>query len=246
MDLKEAAGVGALRHPWETSRADFFVAKALAELPPGAVRVLDVGSGDGWLAQQLLAQLPQGSQVDAVDALFGDDDLQAPLPAGMRRFRSVPDGESYQLILLLDVLEHVPDDVGLLQMLAGEPLAARGRILLSVPAWPQLFANHDRFLHHLRRYTPGSARQLVLRAGLRVERCGGLFHSLIAPRVVSCLTERLLPRPVPTSEAKWRLGPLPTQLLTAALRADNAVSSWLADRELDLPGLSFWAVVRRV
>lgn len=245
MDLKEAAAVGALRHPWETSRAEFFVSASLQVLPTGPVRVLDVGSGDGWLAQQLFARLPRGSTLDAVDALFSDDDLLAPLPTGMRRHRSVPADASYHLILLLDVLEHVQDDAGLLQSLAGPTLATGGRIVLSVPAWPQLFANHDRFLHHLRRYTPRSARQLIVGAGLRVERCGGLFHSLIAPRALSCAVERLVPRPVPTSEAKWGLGPVPTRLLNTALRADTALSGWLAEREWDVPGLSFWAIVRR-
>jgi SAM-dependent methyltransferase len=246
MDLREAEAVGQQRHPWETRRAQFFVAEALRCLPPRQpVLVLDVGSGDSWLAGKLLACLPVGSSVHCVDAHFTAVDLSRPAPAGLFRHVSVPQGLAFDLILLLDVLEHVEDDAGLLRFLAGAPLQTGGRVLLSVPAWPQLFANHDRFLHHIRRYTPDSARDLVVQCGLRVDRCGGLFHTLVVPRALTCVAERLRPRPVPSSEARWHGGPWLTAVAEAALSLDNAMSTWAVSQNIDLPGLSFWAVAKR-
>ncbi len=61
----------------------------------------------------------------------------------------------YDLTLLLDVIEHVEDDVSFLD--ASSFLAKPGgHLLVNVPATPSLFSRYDEAAGHLRRYTPNA------------------------------------------------------------------------------------------
>ncbi len=56
---------------------------------------------------------------------------------------------------MLDVIEHVEDDVGFVRDVVDGSLAPGGWVLVSVPAYQSLFSSHDRALKHFRRYAPG-------------------------------------------------------------------------------------------
>ncbi|MBD0382364.1 class I SAM-dependent methyltransferase [Paenibacillus sp. WST5] len=59
--------------------------------------------------------------------------------------------ESFDLIVLLDVLEHIEDDMGALSSLAAK-LKSGGHLLITVPAFSFLWSSHDESHHHKRRY----------------------------------------------------------------------------------------------
>ena len=61
-------------------------------------------------------------------------------------------GTPYDLILFLDVLEHLPDPVEALRH-ARSLLAPGGTVLVTVPAFRALWTAHDDFNHHRTRYT---------------------------------------------------------------------------------------------
>src|SRR5690606_16385204 len=68
MDLCEVPTTGFVRHPWERARLDFFHGLLRDHVELGAVRrILDVGSGDGWLARQLLERLPAHASMTCFD-----------------------------------------------------------------------------------------------------------------------------------------------------------------------------------
>jgi SAM-dependent methyltransferase len=250
MDLTEVPGAPFRRHPWEVARARFF-RRVLADagLLGGPRAVLDVGAGDGYLARALLDELPGGSSVLCLDAHYADEDLRRfadPPRAGLSFARERPDA-AFDLMLMLDVIEHVPDDRAFL----GEHLARNvrpgGAVLVSVPAWPSLFSSHDEALKHYRRYTPAACRKLLADVGLRVSRSGGVFHSLLAPRLLSVMGERLRRRlggqPAALANVgQWRGGAAVSAALGHALAMDNALSHLLARAGGSLPGLSFWAL----
>jgi SAM-dependent methyltransferase len=254
MDLREIPNQLARRHPWEVARARFFTGIAIADanLESGpAWAVLDAGAGDGFVAAGLVSRLPSGSQIVCFDEHYTDADLARFQPdalPGMRFSRDRP-ARRFDLVLLLDVLEHVEDDVGFLTRLVSENLAAGGRVLISVPAWPSLYTEHDRALLHHRRYTPATCRALIASAGLDVIRDGGLFHALLPVRAVSALREAVgrrigrTPR-VQAHVGHWDGGPLLSAIVERALFADNALSRRLARLGIALPGLSFWALCR--
>jgi SAM-dependent methyltransferase len=81
----------------------------------------------------------------------------------------------YDLVLMLDVLEHLPDPAAALQH-ARLLLKPHGALLITVPAFNVLWTSHDDLNHHFTRYTKRSLHQLALAAGIRMERMRYLFH----------------------------------------------------------------------
>ena len=113
MDLNEVTGASLRRHPWEVARAKFF-RRVLADAgllarPPS---VLDIGSGDGYLARTLLESFPPGSSVVCFDTNYSDDDLRRFGDPGLPAlgFSRDPPAARFDLLMLLDVIEHVPDE----------------------------------------------------------------------------------------------------------------------------------------
>lgn len=250
MDLVERRAGLTRRHPWETARAEFFLDALQAH---GAfssrTRFLDVGSGDAWLAAQVHAR---GGDVTCLDPGYGDDDLEDLVRAhpGMSFVQNTPAGR-FDWLLCLDVLEHVEDDLGLLAGLVGASLVPTGHAIISVPAWQGLFSRHDRMLHHHRRYSPQAACGLVQAAGLEIEVAGGLFHTLLLPRVAQLVVEKMrqpLSRDADggATLGDWRAGSLVTRAIHHALRLEGRASMRLASRGIQVPGLSWFAVSHRV
>lgn len=75
--------------------------------------------------------------------------------------------KSFDLVVMLDVLEHVEDDVGALQRVL-RLLTPGGTLLLTVPALRWLWSYHDVEHHHFRRYHRGDLRRKLARLGFDV------------------------------------------------------------------------------
>jgi hypothetical protein len=249
MDLSERSSEGSsgvLRHPWEVARFAFFKS-LVAGLGRPPAQVLDAGAGDGWFATQLVGTLP-GSEVTCWDAYYTEalmTSLGAAAPSQLR-FVSQRPSQHFDLIMVLDVLEHIERDAEFLGTLVHENLSAEGTVLISVPAWQALFTAHDTRLRHYRRYAPAQAASLITQCGLRIVRRGGLFHGLLLPRTLEKGLEVLRPR-VASSEPQlaWDGGALLTAVVSGLLAADGAISHAAARVGLQLPGLSWWALCRK-
>ena len=74
---------------------------------------------------------------------------------------------SFDACLLVNVLEHIDDDVRTLRCVR-EILAPGGSLLVFVPALPQLYGSLDALVHHQRRYTKTSLSRVVTQAGFRL------------------------------------------------------------------------------
>ncbi|WP_116091059.1 class I SAM-dependent methyltransferase [Sphingomonas crusticola] len=181
----------------------------------GPLRILEVGCGTG----SNIAMLQQFGTVDAVEP---DDHARAfaaqrtglAIKGGYLPNVPLHDGQ-YDLIVLLDVLEHIPDDIGALTALRPK-LAPGGRLLLAVPAMPSLWSGHDVAHHHQRRYTARKLDAVVRAAGFRrLHRAA--FNSLLLPAIVGVrLVNRLLGRKGGDED---RLPPKPVNRLLGALFA---------------------------
>lgn len=149
-------------------------------LPGAAARILEVGCGTGGN----LPLLQSFGQVEAVEC-----DAEARRIAELKTGVPVAQGELpdqislprdvYDLVVLLDVLEHVHEDVRSLATLA-QAVRPEGRILITVPALPWLWSAHDEAHHHKRRYTIESLRRIIDGAGLQADRIG-YFNFLLFP-----------------------------------------------------------------
>jgi SAM-dependent methyltransferase len=143
----------------------------------------------------------------------------------------------YDLIALLDVLEHVPDDLASLRAIHMR-LRPGGALLLTVPANPWMWSAHDAAHHHFRRYTRKQLEELFLRSGLEVQLLSYfntlLFPLVAAARIVGKITRR------ESADDK-----LPSAPVNAVLNSVFGLEAALLGR-LPMPfGVSLVAVVRR-
>jgi SAM-dependent methyltransferase len=242
VDLAER-GDTARRHPWETERARFFralIARHVGDPPPR--RILDVGAGDGWFAGELSQAMTDSSEIVCWDVNYRSVDLEAELPPGVARTAEEPDG-TFDLALLLDVIEHIDDDAAFLDRSVLPHLTEHSIVVVSVPAYQGLFSSHDDALAHHRRYSPGRLRHL-LAARFEILARGGLFASLIPLRAAAVARERVAGPPDAHGIGGWNAGTGVTRVVSAVLGADARAGQWLAHRGLPMPGLSTWAVCR--
>ena len=245
------------RHPWEVERAQFFRARVASYLRPG-VRILDVGAGDGYLSAHILSGLQAGETVVCFDACYSDDHLKrfsGAAPVGLSFTRERPE-TVFDLVLLLDVLEHISDDRGFLAGVVRDLLLPGGVLLASAPAHPSLYTRHDAILGHCRRYRPAEFEALLQEVGLQIDIAGGLFHGLLPMRVGQKLGELLrgvrarplvsdAPENADTALTRWQAGPWVSGAVLGLLRLDNGLSRICAQLGIRLPGLSVWALARK-
>lgn len=257
MDLVEAQSGGfeqSSRHPWERARLALAARLIRAHARPadGDV-VLDIGCGDTFVVESLAREYPR-ARFYAVDSAFTPalmQTLRARMTvSNVSLFASlddVPRDRPASLVLLMDVLEHVRDDRGMLSSIAHGPLvSAATRFLITVPAYAALFCSHDRFLGHYRRYSLATLQALVRDSGLAPVRSGLFFTSLLPIRVLQVVRERLMPPAgdPPSGLATWRGGEGTARLLARVLEWDGRVALALLSAGIRVPGLSTFAICR--
>lgn len=226
------------RHWWYRARREV-LAKLIERKarPPADAKILEIGCGTG----HNLAMLGRYGSVDAIELdpaaraiaaqRLGRDVASTRLP----ELAGVPE-RHFDLIALLDVLEHVEDDRAALVSIA-KRLKPGGALLLTVPAFPWMWSAHDVVNHHHRRYTKKSLRAVIAEAGLRADFIGW-FNSILFPAAAGA---RLVGRLTGNKESDDKLPP----------RAVNAVFETLFGLERHAigrlpfsPGVSIAAVVR--
>ena len=207
MDLKEDDILGEdIQNHW------YYVAKgqAMRAMIGGAPvdHVLDVGAGSGVFTRQLIdfGLANEGTCVDPGYEAERDETHGGATIHFVRGVETVPQ----KLILMMDVLEHVDDDVSLVRAYT-DHIPDDARLLITVPAFQFLWSGHDEFLDHRRRYTIDMVRKTVETAGLKVVKdryfFGGLFPVAAAMRVADRV--RLSAK---GGEAKSALKPAPSML----------------------------------
>lgn len=250
MDLKEIGNLGKVRHPWETARSRHFrrviETSGLAKCPTDW---MDVGSGDAYFASEAMRLLAPGSTMTCWDLNY-DAAMKEKLGAQYPNvtFTAEQPAGRFGALLLLDVLEHIEDDLGFLTGIVKDHLVDGGHALVSVPAWTVLSTRHDVYLEHFRRYSPASGARLLESAGLTILQRGGLFHTLLVARAAERVKDLLIPeRPGArqTGGATWNAGRLLSNSVSAALELEGKLSRWTSARDIDVPGLSWWALCKK-
>lgn len=147
---------------------------------PGAARILEIGCGTGHNLPMLAAfGAVEAIEIDPAARAIASERLgrpvgDAPLPAlpGIER-------GAYDLVAVLDVVEHIEDDVAALAAMKSL-LKPGGKILIAVPAHQWLWSAHDVVNHHHRRYSKATLRAAITAAGLKPARLS-YFNSLLFP-----------------------------------------------------------------
>jgi SAM-dependent methyltransferase len=151
-------------------------------LLPKDANIVEIGCGTG-------SNLPVLARFGTLTAI--EPDSIARTYAAARSSATILEGrlpadlpileKSQDLAVMLDVLEHVDDDVAALKAVAAK-LKPGARFLLTVPAVPSLWSPHDAEHHHKRRYTKASLLAAIEAAGLKVELIS-FFNTLLFPLI---------------------------------------------------------------
>ncbi|MFL6775080.1 MAG: class I SAM-dependent methyltransferase [Sphingomicrobium sp.] len=206
--------------------------------PPKKARILEVGCGTG----HNLAMLKRFGKVEASELDPSARALASKRLRGQVKEARLPDlsmfeREAYDLVALLDVLEHVPDDLGSLRAIR-KRLKPGGALLLTVPANPWMWSAHDVAHHHFRRYTRKQLEELFSKAGLDVQLLSH-FNTLLYPLVAAA---RIFGKITRKEAADDRL---PGDVVNGVLDKIFGLEARMIGR-LPMPfGVSLVAIVRR-
>ncbi|HXM55802.1 MAG TPA: methyltransferase domain-containing protein [Candidatus Dormibacteraeota bacterium] len=170
-------------HWWHATRRALIVDLVGRAYPDRSdLRLLDVGAGTGRVLEEL-------RRMGTATGLDLDDDalrfcrrrgLDAAIKANLLALPFA--GETFDVAIALDVLEHIEDHVGALREVR-RSLRPGGRLFIFVPAYPWLWSLQDEVSHHVRRYTARTLRTAVRDAGFEIEKLSH-FNVFLLPVIV--------------------------------------------------------------
>lgn len=173
-----------------------YFSRKLAGLIKGDVLEIGAGIGETTRALQAGAGVSYASWtcVEPDPALAGQisRNIQPAPEVIVGTLAQVALGRKFDVILYMDVLEHIEDDAGELA-LAAKYLKPGGRIVCLSPAYMFLYSDFDKSIHHFRRYTSGQYKA-VTPASLVLE---STFYLDSLGCVLSMSNRFLLRQPVP-------------------------------------------------
>lgn len=218
----------------------------------GDLRAIDFGGGcGGWL------EYLHTRQGDSFETLaLGDSSLRALSLSGSvvgsyaKRYHvdllDLPWSEDWDIVFLLDVLEHVEAHGRVLRQIR-KSLRPGGLLFVTVPALTRLWTYNDVMAKHYRRYSRTDVEELFLGCGFRLCRADYFMFFLSAALYMSRALVRISRFATPEQVRKHlaRTHRVPMKPLNMALEAILALESALID-EVRFPwGTSVLAVCER-
>lgn len=142
--------------------------------PRPGIKLADLGCGTGGFLLKLKEAGVDGVGVEKSPQAVAQAQTRG-LTVSEGSVESPPLKEGFfDVVTLLDVLEHLPDDAaGLLS--ARRLLTPNGKLIVTVPAHPWLFGEHDRRVGHFRRYTKDRLLEVLRSTGFSVEEVRYVF-----------------------------------------------------------------------
>jgi SAM-dependent methyltransferase len=167
------------RHWWHLAR-NRIVLREINRFAPISPRVLDVGCGRGIAVKYLRAAGVGcvGVELAAVQPLEG---MESHVRTGVNATGlPLEERQSYDVITLLDVIEHVPDPGAFIaSLVAAFPNLAC--LVITVPARQELWSNYDEYYGHYLRYDLRRLQELAESQRLTVVHSSYFFHSIYLP-----------------------------------------------------------------
>ena len=218
MDLKEEEILGdQIASHWYYAAKGRALLRDLAGRQPASI--LDIGAGSGFFSKLLLRETA-AARATCVDIGYPNDrdETCAGKPVAFRRGIEASDAD---LVLAMDVMEHVDDDAGLMRGYV-DRVRSGTNFIVSVPAFQFLWSAHDVFLDHRRRYTLPQLTAALTKAGLAID-WGHYYFASVFPLAASMrLLERLkgVDQRVPKSQLQ-RHGELANGILATACAVER-------------------------
>ena len=251
MDLVEYQNnINENRHPWELARLEViysFIQKHFQKTENA--NILDVGCGDTFVVSELQKRMPLNSYY-AIDTAFDDALIQDFNHEGIELYKDLSHLEGKikkaDLILLMDVIEHIEDDKSFLKnLLQKEYIDDDSLFLITVPAYQSLFSEHDVFLKHFRRYSQKQLKETLQSTRFEIVDSGYFFTSLLAPRLLSLSKEKIFGSSKAEGLAAWKGSKKQSNIFKEILYLDFKTTNLLHRLGLKIPGLSSYALCRK-
>lgn len=185
MDIKEEEILGdnAIDHWYYYSKARALLNFLGDNKSPA---VLDVGAGSGIFSKYLIDSGVTESAV-CLDIEYPQDSETDYNGHNIKYLKNI-DRIDQHLILMMDVIEHVDDDLSFIRHFV-DMMPSGSKLLITVPAFEFLWSGHDIFLEHRRRYTLKQLEKVVSESGLTVKKSryffGILFPLIAAIRIIN-------------------------------------------------------------
>lgn len=134
------------------------------------LRVLDLGGGcGGWLKYLCEYGTTRPAELALADsATAALEYARSFLPEDIQRHQAdlldLPWHDRWDVIFLLDVLEHIPEDQRALSQVF-KALAPGGLLFFTTPALQSFWSYNDDAVHHVRRYSQADFRRLAVSCG---------------------------------------------------------------------------------
>lgn len=181
MDLKELeSGVNPEVHWYYQSKKLPMIAyarKVLKSVQP--ITIIDVGSGSGFFAISLEKAFPgQVKKVYLVDINYTPEEIAATAGNKIEKTLRIPGKIENGLVIMMDVLEHLEDDLKMLQEIKTACTGKNNYFFITVPAFTSLWSGHDDYLGHYRRYKIATLGAVLKKAGYNTKNSYYLYGSL--------------------------------------------------------------------
>lgn len=149
---------------------------------PAGAKVLDIGCGSGLMLNSL-EKVGETFGMDMSDEAisFSKEVFNGRVEKGFLPDRIPYDENFFDLIVALDVIEHVDEDLASLRAIHSR-LASGGKAVITVPAYMFLWSSFDEMNEHKRRYTLSELNRKLVQAGFTVEKIT-YFNTLLFPAV---------------------------------------------------------------
>jgi len=245
-------------HPWEYARFEVVMdlLHATFKNKTQHLNVVDVGCGDAFFLHQLSKRF-KNCNFFAVDTAFTSEMLtffqKKYSDVNIKFYENLSDlstnCDKIDLVLLLDIIEHVEDDTSLLSSLRTLPgFHSETIIVVTVPAYQSLFCSHDKWLEHYRRYSVKVLKQHLLQAGFTPIKSGYFFFSLLLPRILQKTKERFVKSNTDrvTGIGDWNGSVFLSKFFQEYFIADYKFSKILRCVGIKLPGLSCYSISKPI
>ena len=204
------------------------------------LNILVVGIGGGMICEELKAVGHHivGVDISGVSCEYVNKKIGIPvINADLEKLLPFAK-ESFDIIIIADVLEHLDNDKQLLSevFLCLKP---QGVVIITVPAYQYMWSLWDIRLHHKRRYPLAVIKKKVIEAGLNVKKAS-YYHMLLYPFVY--IYRIILRLPKGECSGKSDFAVFPSRVVSGFLVFYYSLERFLL-KIIDLPfGLSIFVV----
>jgi SAM-dependent methyltransferase len=201
------------------------IADYLGKRKEGNLKCLDIGCSGGTI-MGFLEQFGQAYGFDiSLDGLAYRQDRSAVIQANAMQ---IPfKNESFDLITILDVAEHVDDDDLLFDEIY-RVARKSATIFINVPAFSFFWRSHDVKYGHKRRYSRAGLKRLARNHLFRIERIMYLHPYFVLPLFFSVLLDKLCVKHLGKQDDFISLGPTGDSLLLKTLLFERRLLKHIA------------------